>query len=255
MDEEREDKINALVFSFDLGFSDIWPNESVRSTTFEKKYEELEKIRNIKSGDSIVNFILFAKLGEEHPSAQLWLETDTDLSSSIYLLLGGYYRQALMCLRNWLELTLIGIYYNRYYKEKTSRYNQWKEGERQSPTWRDLLDSLFSRTEFQKADNLIGLRKKLEILYNELSEFVHNRGMSKHQLQEGRDNVPRYVENAFNIYYEMLQRTFDLLVLVLFTEYKNELEYTKEKEWEEIEGLLTGKTRKFIESLYENESK
>ena len=165
-------------------------------------------------------------------------------------MLDGYYRQALMCLRTWLELTLIGIYYNKYYKEKTSRYNQWKANQRRSPTWKNLLDSLFTRLEFQNANKSINLRNKLEALYTELSAFVHNRGMSKYKLQNGRDNVPRYVENAFDVYYEMLQKTFNMLVLILFVSYQKELTYTKQEEWGEIENLLTEETRQYIESLY-----
>jgi hypothetical protein len=250
MSKEKGEKIKSLVFSFDLPFSDMLRNESVRSATFEKKFSELERIRKIKNGDSIVNYVLFMKLEEQHPTARLWLETETDLSSSIYLMLGGYYRQALMCLRTWLELTLIGIYYKNYWKGKSSRYNQWKTGRRQSPAWRQLLDALFSRTEFNVADKTIDLRNRLEILYNELSAFVHNRGMSRYRLQNGRDNVPRYVESAFSIYYQMVQKVFDMQVLMLFISYPNELTYTKEEEFEEIEDLLTTETRKYIESLY-----
>lgn len=248
--KERRERIRALVFSFDLPFSDMLPNESVRSITVKNRFEELEQIRKIKNGDSIVNFALFMKLGQEHPSARLWLETETDLSSSIYLILGGYYRQALMCLRNWLELTLTGIYYNNYWKGETSRYNQWKSGQRQSPTWKNLLEALFSRREFSAADEAVKLRKRLEILYNDLSAFVHNRGMSKYKLQNGRDNVPRYVEGAFNLYYRMVQKVFDMLVLILFISYSKELAYTKKEEFGEIEGLLIEETKKYIESLY-----
>jgi hypothetical protein len=250
MNDEKEEKLEALIFSFDLGFSDMYRNESVRSITIENKFEELEHIRKIKNGDSIVNFVLFMKLGEKHPSAQMWLETETDLSSSIYLMLGGYYRQALMCLRTWLELTLIGIFYNKHYKEKISRYNQWKANQRRSPKWNDLLDSVFTKPEFQNANKAINLRNKLEVLYDELSAFVHNRGMSKYKLQNGRDNVPRYVENAFDVYYKMLQKTFDMLVLILFVAYEKELTYTKKEEWQEIEDLLTEETKQHVESLY-----
>jgi len=250
MSDKSNEHLEALVFSFDLGFSDIYPNESVRSITFENKSEELEHIRRIKNADSIVNFVLFAKLGGEHPSAQMWLETETDLSASIYLMLGGYYRQALICLRTWLELALIGIYYSKYYKGETSRYNQWKSNQRRSPAWKNLLDSLFTRPEFKSVDKAIDLRCKLKTLYTELSAFVHNRGMAQYKLQDGRNNVPRYVEHAFDTYHRMLQETLNMLILVLFVAYTNELTYTKEEEWEAIENLLGDETKQYVESLY-----
>jgi len=191
-------KFDEFIFAFDVGFSDIWTDESVRHITFEKRNEDLYLLKNVINADSIINSFLSFEI--EHPQRELWLESQTDLMSSIYLVLGGYYRQAFVCLRTWFEITLLAVYYSKYYKGTGSRYNQWKKGIRHSPNWKHLLDSLFSRIQFQSVNVNIGLRSKLERFYTELSAFVHNRGMLKYDLQRGRDNVPRFVNHAFDLY-------------------------------------------------------
>lgn len=99
-------KVDELFGAFDLGFSDAFAEDSVRQQTFRSKLDALIDARKVIDGDSIVNYALFVELGDDHPTPRLWLECETDLRGSIYLTLGGYYRQALICLRTWLELTL-----------------------------------------------------------------------------------------------------------------------------------------------------
>lgn len=218
-----DDKMEKLIFTFDLGFSDMYVDESVRFDTFRNKKKQLFEVRNLIEVDSILNHAVFAKLGAEHPSSQLWLESETDLKASIYLVLGGYYRQAVATLRNWLEITLTGIYFNQYYKGPNSRYNQWKAGVRQSPKWPHLLDSLFRRAGFSAADTRTNLRQELTNLYSELSSFVHSRGIEIYDLQNGRDNVPRYIEHSFDLWFSLAKRTLRAISLVLIIEYESAL--------------------------------
>ncbi len=218
-----DEKIENLIFAFDLGFSDMYVDESVRFDTFRNREKQLFEVRNLMEVDSILNHAVFAKLGEQHPSSQLWLESETDLKASIYLVLGGYYRQAVATLRNWLEITLTGIYFNQYYRGPNSRFNQWKAGVRQSPKWPHLLGSLFRRAEFAAADTNTNLRQELINLYSELSCFVHGRGIEIYALQNGRDNVPRYIEHSFDLWFSLAKRTLTATSLVFIIEYGSEL--------------------------------
>lgn len=237
-------EIDEFILSFDLGFSDIYPDESVRFMTFRRKMKELGLFKKIINADSIINS--FLSFDTQHPQAQLWLESQTDLMASLYLILGGYYRQGFICVRTWFEITLLGIYYSKYYKGNNSRYDQWKRGVRRSPNWKNLLKSLFSRPEFEIADKKIKLKSKLEEFYTELSAFVHNRGMLKYDLQKGRDNVPRFVDHAFDLYLDMVLRTFNMIALALYTCYREDLPQLSSKEFTELEPLLTEETKKYV---------
>jgi hypothetical protein len=217
-------KVDELFGVFDLGFSDAFTQDSVRNQTFKHKLDGLTDAMKVINGDSILNYALFIELGDSHPTPRLWLECETDLRGSIYLALGGYYRQALICLRTWLELTLIGIYYNCHYTGENSRFEKWKRGQRRSPGWRQLLGALFKRPRLQNADVNIALQDKLRVFYDELSCFVHGRGIELYELQRGRDNVPRFLEHSFDMWLRFLKQTYGLLLLTLFAEYGQPLD-------------------------------
>lgn len=232
-----DEKMENLIFAFDLGFSDMYANDSVRFRTFRGKMKQLLEVENLIKVDSILNYAVFAILGAEHPSSQLWLESETDLKASIYLVLGGYYRQAVATSRNWLEIALTGIYFNQYYRGPSSRYNQWKAGVRQSPKWPQLLDSVFRRATFAIVDTKRDLRQTLNNLYSELSSFVHSRGIEIYALQNGRDNVPRYIEHSFDLWFSLAKRTLSAISLVLIIEYGDELRTYLQASPEELRRL------------------
>lgn len=242
-------RVKQLISAFDLDFSDIYPNESARANTFRHKFSDLAHVADIVECDSIINYNLFEKLPEGHPSSELWLETQTDLTSSIYLTLGGYYRQAIACLRGWLEIVCVGIYYGRHYKGPNSRYNQWKNGRRKSPYWKNLLHSLFNRPNFQKANTLTGLRQSMKDLHDELCMFVHNQAMNVYKLQKGRDNVPRYLSRSFDIWHKLLIQTFNLILLILSTAYPKETKAISRKDLEKILAVVSSNTSKKTQNL------
>ncbi len=80
-----------------------------------------------------MNFSLFQALGPEHPSPQIYiLDFPSDLRAAFYLMLGGYYRPAILSLRNWLEMRLLGIYFGRV-EHNRKNYHDWKQGKFMAP--------------------------------------------------------------------------------------------------------------------------
>lgn len=138
MEDNKKKHSNNWGFVFDFYWSDD-SSESVRSNTFDKKKEILPEIERIINEDSEMNFKLFEKFGLQHPVFQLWLESETDIKASIYLCFGGYYRQAIAILRNWLELTLLAIYFSTHSQE----YEEWKKGIKKAPIGNTLIRKVF----------------------------------------------------------------------------------------------------------------
>lgn len=224
--EEVNKQIENLKLLFDLGFSDEWPSTSVRAHTFQNKKDKLLDVQRLVWVDSILNYALFYTLPYGHPASELWIESETDIKAAIYLVLGGYYRQAVATLRNWLELTLVGIYYNQRYQLSTSDYNLWKQGAKRSPHWPCLLEDLFEtegREMLVRADAEVKLRERLDNLHKELCAFVHLRGEEVRAWQQERDNVPRYVESAFDRWFSLAEQTSIGTSLVLIAEYPQDL--------------------------------
>jgi hypothetical protein len=163
---------------------------------------------DLASADSLVHFALWSELPKNHPVGELWLETQTDLLASVYLAYGGFFRQALSILRCWFEIAVHGVYFSAYYGQKNSRYEQWRRGVRKAPRMEHVAESLASRKMVLKVEEAVIL-KKIEPIYSFLSQHTHGQGLNKHQLQKGRDNVPRFLPRSYDVWYDKVLKAFD----------------------------------------------
>jgi len=220
-ESENNQEAVDLRLLFDLGPSDGYRN-SVRVQTFENQQSALLEIANLVRLDYILTESLFRILPYGHPTTELSTESETDFKASIYLALGGYYRQAIAALRGWLEIILTSIYYNRNDNSPDSPYDRFKQGCERSPGWKSLLNNLFKRDNFATVDKEHDLKQLLEDLYGDLSAFVHRRGFGQHDLQLLRD-IPRYDSVSFDLWFSRAKRTSDATVQVLIVEYARQL--------------------------------
>lgn len=246
--------MDELYSSFDLGFSDTYtrPGESARLDSFLKRLPQLRIVDEILEEESDINYTLWYSLPKGNPVGELWLEHQTDLRASIYLSLGGYYRQAISTLRNWLELCLVGVYYDRHWQDRNSRYDQWKKGIKKSPRnfENDLLVSIFGREPLKTIEKQFKFRSSLTVLHRQLSAHVHNSGDVGTKLQKGRDNVPRFIRRSFERWYTLLRRTFTAIVVVFALSYQGLLRgYYMKKRGNLIR--LMGKSKEVIQLLDE----
>lgn len=215
----KHERIEKILSSLDLGFSDFFENENVRQLTLQEKLDIIEQAANLVIIEEAMNFSVFSSQGSNHPTAEIYaIDFPSDLRASIYLLLGGYYRQAILCLRNWLEIRLTGIYYG-FINQDRAQYEEWKSGRKEGPFGRTLIRRLFSRTEFQKLDKRIGLRNQLENLYSELSAFVHGGTLDRYDLQSHTDNVPRFNPQSVDLWFNFATQVFAKLVICFFQAY------------------------------------
>ena len=207
------------MFSFDLGFSDYFKDENVRQMTLQGKLDKLEQATELMTFEEYMNYSIFNKKGAKHPTAEIYaIDFPSDFRASVYLLLGGYYRQAILCLRNWFEVRLTGIYFGLV-NQNTIDYEEWKKGNKWAPIGQKLIKQLFSRAEFHHIDNKAGLRDRLKNLHKELSAFTHGSMLTKFNLQSETDNVPRFNPQSVDLWFVFTLRTFRELVFCYFLAY------------------------------------
>ena len=211
-------RISSIMKTLDLGFSDIYEDQNVRQLTLKGKLKTMEKAVELVTLEEAMNFSIFTSKGSDHPTAQIYsLDFPSALRASIYLLLGGYYRQAILCLRDRLEIRLTGIYFG-FVDQDRAQYEDWKNGKK-SPIGKKLITLLFGRAEFHKFDKKAGLQQRLKKLYAELSAFVHGAGLNRYDLQKKTDNVPRFNAESVDLWFEFAQRSFRELVICYFLAY------------------------------------
>jgi hypothetical protein len=215
----KPNRIERIMNSLDLGFSDFYKDENVRQLTLEKKLDKMENAESFETIEEYMNYSVFDQKGAKHPTAEIYaIDFPSDLRASIYLLLGGYYRQAILCLRNWFEIRLTGIYFG-FVNVDPRCYREWKKGKRPAPIGKNLIKQLFSRAEFDKSDRKVQLRERLKSLYSELSAFTHGAILERYPLQSATDNVPRFNAQSVDLWSEFASRVFAELVFCYFLAY------------------------------------
>jgi len=205
--------------SIDLGFSDYYEDQNVRGRTLDAHAVELRRAVELLTLEEAINSSLFQSFGSSHPSAEVYiLDFPSDLRASLYLLLGGYYRPALLSLRNWFEMRLLGIYFGCI-ETDPQKYQHWKLDTFQAPIGGRLIGQLFTKQQFKIANGKLNLRQRLSSLYSELSAFTHGAGLEKHDLQSDTDNVPRYNRASVALWLKLFDRTFAEVAFSLYLAY------------------------------------
>lgn len=240
-----KERIEKIADSFDLGFSDFFHGENVRELTLQEKLATIEQTREFMIIDECMNFSIFNKRGQEHPAAEIYaLDFPSDFRASVYLLLGGYYRQSILCLRNWLEVRLTGIYFSFVDPDK-SLYEDWKKGVKRAPITKGLIKRLFGRSEFHKIDSKVGFRGRLESLMSELPAFTHCSILEKYDLKSETDNVPRFNPQSVDLWFDFALRTFTEIVFCCFLAYGKDAFGMNSEEMETI--------RRYLPAAYQEE--
>ena len=231
--------------TFDWYFTDVSNGHAARQHALEAKPKETSVLMYLVSADSLIHFALWSKLPKNHPVAELWLETNTDLLATIYLAYGGFFRQALTVLRSWFEIAVHGVFFSAHYGQPSGRYQQWRRGQRNAPAnIHKLAKALASRQDkiFEVNESLI--LEKIEPIYSYLSQHTHAQGLDVYDLQDGRDNVPRYLPRSFDIWYGNILEAFDALCFLYRIFFAKEIaDYLKNAE-KEME-----RAHRFAESL------
>lgn len=210
--------------SFDWYFTDLSKRDGARFHALRDKEKETFVLIKLIEADSLVHFSLWSELPKNHPVGELWLESNTDLLATIYLAYGGFFRQALAILRCWFEIAIHGVFFSNHYGQPTSPYEQWRKGQRNAPAnMVDVARSLASRQDMVVKVDEDTILKKLNPLYSFLSQQTHAQGLDVHDLQKGRDNVPRYLPRSFDIWYEKVLEVFDAFCFLYRIFYVNEI--------------------------------
>lgn len=210
--------------AFDWEYSDANEKVGARYEALRQRPSETSVLMDLVNADSLVSYALWSELLKGHPVGELWLETNTDLLATIYLAYGGFFRQALTVLRAWFEIAVYGVYYSAHYGQLSERYEQWRQGMRNAPANMQVLArALATRQDMVIPATEADFGGKLVPIYGSLSEQVHAQGLDVHDLQDGRDNVPRFLPRSFDIWYQKALESFNSVSFLYRVFYPKEI--------------------------------
>ncbi|MHB0972533.1 MAG: hypothetical protein ACYC7A_22670 [Thermoanaerobaculia bacterium] len=137
-------------------------------------------------------------------------EASTEFSYAINLALGGAHKPAYQCLRSYLELALVGLYFlSLPVSDRSGR--RWLQGDDATPFRAAIVRSLRANTSFATAADHVGFFELLDEVYGRLSDRTHTRGESHGHAAVSKANVPRFVPEALELFVTELRAASSLV--------------------------------------------
>lgn len=185
--------------------------ESVKSnySTRNIELESIEKILNAWScwKNILTDDVIHTK--NSNISSILCFESEYDAKASINLALSGYFKHANICLRSCLDLTVMAIHFETNY----GGYVQWMMGQRKTPGFQSVINSIFDRSLFKQFNDLTQFKDEIIDLHYNLSGYMHGRG----HIYLNISLKSPYDE--FDNWFNLIKKVFEFSSICIFLQY------------------------------------
>ena len=174
-----------------------------------------QKIRNYLSSLFYISLNLPARNVQDFLSGESFSikESNIDLSDSYELLKLGFFKQAMISLRNGLDVGLFSIYWSIKGKE-TPEYRKWFSSKKDTPYknkkfWSVILSNNYIK-QFNDKYNIKERIKKLE-----LSDYVHTKGIFFSSYGDTQRQIKSQGEfDEFEHWYKYFKEIVEILILL-----------------------------------------
>jgi len=136
------------------------------------------------------------------------VEAELELEYSLFFAKAGIYKMAYMCLRNFMELSLVCF----HYMLTSRRAMEWVKGEAPTPFKRQILAVLFESEDFRELDQHIHIKQGIDEYYNKLSDICHTRGRPCSHLALSKANYPQFIEESLRDYVSCCKDVVDIVI-------------------------------------------
>jgi hypothetical protein len=143
-------------------------------------------------------------------------ESHYELENSLQLCMEGFYRHSLFALRCVLELGVIGLYFDKDDKAHIE-VQEWFYSNDPTPYFKKSLDQLFTLEYYQRFDKEFGIHKEINELYDQLSDFVHVRGVFYSSTGQSQSNINQFNEKSFlrniDLFKKVVKNIIEMMLL------------------------------------------
>jgi len=152
-------------------------------------------------------------------------EAEYELESSICLTLFGFYKQAMLSLRSFLELGLLSTYWNI---EDTGHITirNWLNSLENTPFKNQVLKQIFKHKNIKKFNNEKNIIHEIEILYQKLCSYTHTKGFRYSAIALNKSNVNNFNEQSFLKWLNYFKQAVRIIVALHLLKYPVGLHYT-----------------------------
>jgi len=154
-----------------------------------------------------------------------YTESEYELESSILLAFLGFYKQAINCLRNVLELGLLSLYFNlEDYGHKEIK--NWLYSLENTPFKNKIMVKLLTNKNFEKFNKIINIKDWINTVYGQLCDFTHTKGIRYSSRALLNSNVNTFNKRTFIKWLNLFKETIKIVVALHLLKYPVGLQYT-----------------------------
>ncbi len=154
------------------------------------------------------------------------VEANIELESSIELCKLGFYKHALIALRNILELGLLSVYWDIDGKSHVDIQNWLYSFELTPFRKKTVFPKLKTNQNIKYFDDKHKIFDDIDNLFGALSNFVHTKGRSHSSMDLGNANFNRFNEKSLLNWLEFMIKVVKFIVIIHVLKYPVALQYT-----------------------------
>ena len=146
------------------------------------------------------------------------IESEYELECSIQLCKLGYYKHAIIALRNVLELGTLSIYWDR---DGNSHINirEWVSSNESTPFQSKVIKTLKKHKRIALFDNKHNILQQTTNLFRELSDFSHTKGLFYSGVDLGNSNINTFNEESVRTWFQYMERMVKIVITLHILQY------------------------------------
>ena len=145
-------------------------------------------------------------------------ESEYELECSMHLCKLGFYKHAIIALRNVLELGLLSVYWDIDGKSHIN-IPEWLSSNEQTPFRKEIIKVLKKNERIVVFDKAHNIFMEITDLYHELSDFSHTKGVRFSSQELSRANVNTFNQESIRKWLEFMEKVVKVVITLHILQY------------------------------------
>ena len=153
------------------------------------------------------------------------IEAGIELENSVELNKLGFYKHAMIALRNTLEMGILSVYWD--IEEKSHIHIQnWLHSLVDTPWKKTIFQKLKTNQNIKNFDDQHNILDYFDVLFKELSNFAHTKGRIHSSMNLGNANFNQFNEKSFLRWMDFTRKVVTFITIIHVLKYPIALQYT-----------------------------
>ena len=146
------------------------------------------------------------------------VESQYELECSIQLCKLGFYKHAIIALRNVLELGALSVYWDIDGKSHIN-IQEWVYSNESTPFQSKVITTLKKHKRIAVFDNKHNIIEQIKSLFGELSDFSHTKGLKFSGVELGKSNINTFNEESVQTWLQYTEKVVQIVIALHILQY------------------------------------